>query len=560
CSYMFTSDTRKLFTSLQQKYGDICEIYLNGIRRIVISRPEYLEKMLTPSSKDTTFMIRVPYTEAIEEFGMARRGITANHDVKLWRFNRHFFNQAVLAPSFNYEVVEWANKLFPELESYWKSLVNSDSYDDNLQNNWTLEIDLATWIRRFTNDMIVVLLTGERSYSMASYYNSQSPVKASNFAVQNNPKINPQTDILYIEDKMSHTGFAQLKNARHNRQIDEKKVTDFIISKGKTNNTLSNYIQLDDVICLNCYNGIVAYSVIGFQQHALEESQHSKTKIYIEHIAEISNKLLENRDYLFEILNSIIKKRRKEIEETPVGTKLRHDMLTSLITANTERDINNIQSVKGDMLRPLPDVQIRGNLFDAFLGGTDTVSTSFSIISYYLCHYPQVKQKMVAEIDSIFPPNAPFDMKYNDLLKLEYCEAVMNEVSRIRPTANEFPRYVENPCEVAGYQWDAGVMFHININGVHSHKDHWPNPEIFDPERFYKKDPNARHKFSLITFGGGLRNCPGRKLATIELLSLIVLIFRKFDIELVDMNAPLMTKSSLVNSCENLKVKIRPRN
>ncbi|CAG8675242.1 13119_t:CDS:2 [Cetraspora pellucida] len=495
CSYVFTSDTRKLFTSLQQKYGDICEIYLYGIRRIVISRPEYLEKMLTPSSKDTTFMIRLPYTEAIEEFGMARRGITANHDVKLWRFNRHFFNQAVLAPSFNYEVVEWANKLFPELEGYWKSLVNSDSYDDNLQNNWTLEIDLATWIRRFTNDMIVVLLTGERSYSMASYYNSQSPVKV----LRSNPLI--QDSERFIKGAGDHL------------------------------------------------MGLTLFMYLGsfFRHHVPFYKYRVK-------------KLLENRDYLFEILNSIIKKRRKEIEETPVDAKLRHDMLTSLITANTERDINNIQSVKGDMLRPLTDVEIRGNLFDAFLGGTDTVSTSFSIISYYLCHYPQVKQKMVAEIDSIFPPNAPFDMKYNDLLKLEYCEAVMNEVSRIRPTANEFPRYVENPCEVAGYQWDAGVMFHVNINGIHSHKDHWPNPEIFDPERFYKKDPNARHKFSLVTFGGGLRNCPGRKLATIELLSLIVLIFRKFDIELVDINAPLMTKSSIVNSCEKLKVKIRPRN
>lgn len=256
----------------------------------------------------------------------------------------------------------------------------------------------------------------------------------------------------------------------------------------------------------------------------------------------------------------IIKKKRKEIEETPVGAKLRHNMLTSLITANTERDINNIKSVKGDMIRPLTDNEIRSNLFDAFTGSTDTISTSFSIISYYLCHYPQVKQKMITEIDSIFPQNTSFNMKYEDLLKLEYCDAVINEVSRIRPTGNEFPRYVENPCEVAGYLWDAGTMFHININGIHLHKDHWPNPEIFDPDRFYKKDPNARHKFSLVTFGGGLRDCPGRKLATIELLSLIVLVFRKYDIELIDMNAPIVTKSSIVNSCEELKVRIRPRN
>ncbi|CAG8540773.1 26881_t:CDS:2, partial [Racocetra persica] len=208
------------------------------------------------------------------------------------------------------------------------------------------------------------------------------------------------------------------------------------------------------------------------------------------------------------------------------------------------RDINNTKSVKDDILRPLTDVEIRGNMLDAFLGGTDTV----------------FKQKMVAEIDSMFPPNIPFNMKYNDLLKLEYCDAVINEVSRVKPVANEFPRYVETPCEVAGYQWNEKVLFHINMNGIHSHKDHWPNPEIFDPERFYKKDPKARHKFSLVTFGAGLRNCPGRKLATLELLSLLVLVFRKYEIELVDMNAPLKVKSAIINSCDELKVRIWPRN
>ncbi|RIB28131.1 hypothetical protein C2G38_2137488 [Gigaspora rosea] len=175
---MFTSNTRHLYLSLQKQYGDICEIYINGFRRIIISRPEYLEKMLAPSSKDTTFLIRLPYTEGLDELGMSGKGLTANHIVKNWKFNRHFFNQAVLTSSFNYKVVEWANKLFSELEEYWKSLANLNLSGDNLQNNdWILEADLATWIRKFTNYMIVVLLTGERFYSMASYYNILSPAK-----------------------------------------------------------------------------------------------------------------------------------------------------------------------------------------------------------------------------------------------------------------------------------------------------------------------------------------------------------------------------------------------
>lgn len=105
CSYMFTSNTRHLYLSLQKQYGDICEIYMNGFRRIIISRPVYLEKMLAPSSKDTTFLIRLPYTEGLNELGMSGRGLTANHIVKNWKFNRHFFNQAVLTSSFNYKLL-----------------------------------------------------------------------------------------------------------------------------------------------------------------------------------------------------------------------------------------------------------------------------------------------------------------------------------------------------------------------------------------------------------------------------------------------------------------------
>ena len=66
--------------------------------------------------------------------------------------------------------------------------------------------------------------------------------------------------------------------------------------------------------------------------------------------------------------------RRKEIEETPLDEPLRHDMLTSFITANTTRDINRPRKVLDEeLLRPMTDEEIRGNMRDAILAGTDTV-------------------------------------------------------------------------------------------------------------------------------------------------------------------------------------------
>ncbi|CAG8602059.1 6365_t:CDS:2 [Racocetra persica] len=240
--------------------------------------------------------------------------------------------------------------------------------------------------------------------------------------------------------------------------------------------------------------------------------------------------ILKNWDYLFEILDSIIKKRRKEIEEIPVGTELRNDMLTSLIVTHTERDIVKIS--RDNIFRPMIDVEIRANLLDSFQGGIDTTANTFSFIVYYICQYPQVEQKMIDEINSIFPPNS-FDLKYDDLLKLKY----------------------------SGCWFEVKTVIHINTNGIHTHKDHWLNPEIFDPDRFYNKNMNnkVRNKFSLLTFGGGLRICPERRLAMIELLSLMVILFGKYDIELVDTNTSLKVKSTATTTCGELPIKIKPK-
>ncbi|CAG8592201.1 28854_t:CDS:1, partial [Dentiscutata erythropus] len=43
------------------------------------------------------------------------------------------------------------------------------------------------------------------------------------------------------------------------------------------------------------------------------------------------------------------------------------------------------------------------------------------------------------------------------------------------------------------------------------------------------------------------------------LLSLMVVVFGKYDVELIDMKAPLKTESGAITICGELPVKIRPR-
>ncbi|KAF0493589.1 cytochrome P450 [Gigaspora margarita] len=457
-------------------------------------------------------MPRAPFSRGMKELLMAGIGLTNINDFKSWKFNRQFFTRAILSPNFNNEAIKWSYLLFEELEGYWKSLglANSDGEE------WTFETDYSKWIHRFTHEMIVVSLTGERSYSMGSYYNTLSPIKA------------PYPDALIEDSDRFVKGMNQL---------------------------------------------IVGSALFAFLNPFVRR--------YVPFIRGKANEVLKHRDLIFEKLDKIIKKRRQEIEVMQ-NEDLKNDMLTSLIIANTERDVNYKKTVGEEIFPPMTDIEIRANILDAIVGGTDTTANLFSFLTYYLCHYPEVKQKMLTEIDSIFPPNSSFQLTHSDLSKLKYCEAIIKEVERLLPATNILAKYPSEPIEVGGYQWPADTQFQIDLATIHRHKDYWTNPEIFDPDRFFldnksesylnvknddlKDDHNEKEnqktgqKYSFIMFGGGIRICPGRKLAKIELFSLMVYVFGKYNVELIDMEAPLKTKSSIVTTCQELMVKIKPRN
>ncbi|PKC06891.1 cytochrome P450 [Rhizophagus irregularis] len=208
----------------------------------------------------------------------------------------------------------------------------------------------------------------------------------------------------------------------------------------------------------------------------------------------------------------------------------------------------------------MTDDEIRGVMFDAFVAGTDTTVNTFCFALYYLSHNPDVKKKLVEEIESVFQDDFNRPITFDDLEKLKYCEAVIKETSRVRPTVSMVSRYSSKSDKVAGYEWPSNVLFILYVRGINTNPLYWKDPEKFDPERFY--DPQEienQHKNSFSMFGGGPRMCLGRKIAMIEMKTLLALIYRKFDVELVDMQAPLQVETSTITICKELNVKLTPR-
>ncbi|XP_011871473.1 PREDICTED: cytochrome P450 4C1-like, partial [Vollenhovia emeryi] len=119
---------------------------------------------------------------------------------------------------------------------------------------------------------------------------------------------------------------------------------------------------------------------------------------------------------------------------------------------------------------------------------------------------------------------------------------------------NNFPTIICKSCGIVcfleSYLVPAGTLLYLNIYSVHRDPNFWPNPEVFDPDRFLHERIRNRHPYSYIPFSAGPRNCIGQRYAMLEMKAMIAPLIHNFYLEPIDylknirMNVDLLLRPS----------------
>jgi len=177
--------------------------------------------------------------------------------------------------------------------------------------------------------------------------------------------------------------------------------------------------------------------------------------------------------------------------------------------------------------------------------GHDTTAAGMNWALHLLGCNPDIQAKVHQELDAVFGDD-PRDVDFDDLKNLPYLECCLKEALRLFPSVPMFARSLQEDAFIGGHQIPSGIQVIIYPYLVHRDPKHWPDPEVFNPDRFLPENSNGRHPYAYLPFSAGARNCIGQRFALMEEKTLIAWILRYYKIKSIHRRDQVRPKGELI--------------
>ncbi|XP_037798084.1 cytochrome P450 2C42-like [Penaeus monodon] len=166
-------------------------------------------------------------------------------------------------------------------------------------------------------------------------------------------------------------------------------------------------------------------------------------------------------------------------------------------------------------------------IFEMFVGGSETTSSTLTTAVYLLAKHPEVQKRVHEELDSVVDRDQLPSFSQRD--QLPYTQATIHEVQRtLSLIPFNLPHETVENLTVNGYIIPKGTILIANIQDCMKDPALWRNPKEFDPRNFLDDEGNYKRNEASMPFGSGKRQCVGEPLARLELFLFFACLMQRF--------------------------------
>ncbi|XP_063977908.1 cytochrome P450 9e2-like [Diachasmimorpha longicaudata] len=188
----------------------------------------------------------------------------------------------------------------------------------------------------------------------------------------------------------------------------------------------------------------------------------------------------------------------------------------------------------GDVLT-IPEMTAQAFVF--FFGGFESTSTFMCFVMQMLAENPEIQERLQCEVDQLFDKERD-DPSYEAVNNMVYLDAVVNETLRLYPINSMMDRVCckeyELPSPMPGKQpvmLKPGTVLWIPYYALLRDPIQYPDPNVFNPDRFISGGQTLTNAAASIAFGLGPRMCIGNRFAIMKSKVLLARILRKCSVK-----------------------------
>jgi cytochrome P450 len=195
------------------------------------------------------------------------------------------------------------------------------------------------------------------------------------------------------------------------------------------------------------------------------------------------------------------------------------------------------------------------SLTGPFVAGLDTVANTTAAFIYAVLKHPQALERVQREADALF---AAGTIGPEDLRRIPSIDGAIMEAMRLYPIAVAQMRTATRDFEFLGHRIREGELLFVATSVPHFMAEYFPNPEVFDIDRYEK--PRAEHLKPGVysPYGRGPHTCLGKSLAEVQMAISMARLFYRLDLALEPADYVLETKT-LPTPGPSMKFKVRVR-